>query len=585
MPDAPFDETLTHEPIEGAPVRAAARDRAAGGLAAGDTIGRYEIRERLGAGGMGEVYRARDPDLDREVAIKILRAAADGSQPSEVQQQRLLREAQAMARLSHPNIVSVYDVGTFRGRVFIAMEMVRGGTLRSLVADRTRSWRDRLAALIDAGRGLAEAHAAGVVHRDFKPDNVLISATGRAQVADFGLARGSSELETTFAPGAAASGGQLTTTLTRTGAIMGTPAYMSPEQHAGQSADTRSDQFSFAVAAYEALYGQRPFDGDDLPSLGKAVRSGAIEPPPADSAVPSEIFRALSRALQPAPEDRYPSLAPLLAALEQAAAPPRSRRPLVAGALALVVLAGVGVALFALGRDGGSRASEVDRAAEPSAAVAGAGSASRAALDAAVERYRLDLQACFEAEWRTDPLATGTVALAFEVRSSGSVANVRALDRAGIRDTVLDCMRIRVQLWRLPSTGAAEPVPMVIPFAMVPPAAAGIVALDDGSYEVDARVLTRVVEDSDVLFAGARVVPSLRNGEPNGFKLYSIQAGSIFEAIGLQNGDTVLGANGKPLATSADLMTAYAELKDAAEIRLSIVRKGEPRELSYRLRR
>ena len=197
-------------------------------------VDRYEIRRRLGEGGMGVVYAAYDPELDREVAIKLLRLhAADGDTlPART---RLLREAQAMARLAHPNVVTVYDVGEWHEQVFIAME-IAGGTLRAWQDG--RPWREVVAMYRDAARGLAAAHAAGLVHRDFKPDNVLIGHDGRVRVTDFGLARAAGEPGERAEVGAAMSG-MLGTPLTETGTVMGTPAYMAPEQIAAAPRSTR----------------------------------------------------------------------------------------------------------------------------------------------------------------------------------------------------------------------------------------------------------------------------------------------------------------------------------------------------------
>ncbi|MFY0536379.1 serine/threonine-protein kinase [Nannocystis pusilla] len=202
--------------------------------------------KQLGAGGMGTVYKAYDPDLDRTVAIKLLHGAAVGEARA-----RMIREAQAMAKLSHPNVVPVFDVGAHReDQVFIAMDLVEGTDLRQWMATRPR-WTEVVDVFAQAGAGLAAAHAVGLVHRDFKPDNVLLStdaATGklRAQVADFGLARRDEEHESPVRAAESASSSALDTQITRYGAIVGTPAYMSPEQHAGVAVDPRTDQFSFA---------------------------------------------------------------------------------------------------------------------------------------------------------------------------------------------------------------------------------------------------------------------------------------------------------------------------------------------------
>ncbi|HVY40594.1 MAG TPA: serine/threonine-protein kinase [Polyangia bacterium] len=343
------------------------------GLSKGATVGRYVVLGLLGRGGMGEVYAAYDPDLDRKIALKLLRAR--GGNDDADGRTRLLREAQAIARLSHPNVVVVFDVGTFRESVFIAMEFVEGHTLGYWIEAQNRSWREVLEVYIAAGRGLAAAHAAGLVHRDFKPDNVMITKSGQVRVMDFGLAReqgapaespGPGQLAADVAAQAAAlaetfesgldtdataklgggpgeapatgSGGYLKLKLTQTGAMLGTPAYMAPEQFAGIGGDARTDQFSFCVALYEGLYRQRPFAGTNALALMANVVAGAINDPPPDARVPTWIRKILLRGLSTSPEQRFPSMAALLAALAQDPAA-RRRRWLGAAAGLLVLLA------------------------------------------------------------------------------------------------------------------------------------------------------------------------------------------------------------------------------------------------------
>jgi eukaryotic-like serine/threonine-protein kinase len=214
-------------------------------------VGRYQLCEELGAGAMGVVYRARDPRLDRAIAIKLVRHG--GATPAG--SARLLREAQAMARLCHPNVVPIFDVGPAGGAVFLAMPLLEGGTLRSWLSDRPRSVDAILDRFVAAGRGLAAAHGAGLVHRDFKPDNVLLDADGEVHVGDFGLARLAGD-----EPGSVEPADELSVDeLTRTGAVVGTPPYMAPEQLRGLPIDARADQFSFCVALWEAIFGERPF--------------------------------------------------------------------------------------------------------------------------------------------------------------------------------------------------------------------------------------------------------------------------------------------------------------------------------------
>lgn len=293
------------------------------------TLLRYELLGTLGAGGTGVVYEAFDPQLERPVAIKLLRPDRDDPEAHA----RLVREGKTLARLSHPNIVQVHDVGyrvhdNGTREVFIVMELVPGQTL----AERLRGcegWRTRLQWLLQAGRGLEAAHALGLVHRDFKPSNVVVDDHDRVRVLDFGLACEASldhdETDNDHA-----------TALTRTGTIRGTPAYMAPEQHRGEVGDARSDQFAFGVALYEALHGARPYEGDTLTALHQAKRAGPPHRP--RRGLPGYVHRALRRALAPHPEDRFASMTELLHALDVARH--RRRRTLAVTTLGAVVLAG-----------------------------------------------------------------------------------------------------------------------------------------------------------------------------------------------------------------------------------------------------
>jgi tetratricopeptide (TPR) repeat protein len=301
-------------------------------VARGEHIARYVVLEHVGAGGMGVVYAAYDPELDRKVAIKLLQGDEGESQGS-LGRARLLREAQALARLTHPNVVAVHDVGTWQGRVFVAMEFVHGTTLGRWLAARPRSPREIVGVFVQAGEGLQAAHTAGLLHRDFKPDNVMIGEDGRVRVLDFGLARTAGatplDVEPTGPDGRDRSdrGSRLDSRLTRTGAMAGTPAYMAPEQHRGGELDARTDQFSFCVALWESLCGERPFGGNDRISLVLAVCSGQRRAIPASVSIPPRWRRALERGLSVAPEDRFASMAELLAELTASS----RRAPLAVG--------------------------------------------------------------------------------------------------------------------------------------------------------------------------------------------------------------------------------------------------------------
>jgi eukaryotic-like serine/threonine-protein kinase len=307
----------------------------AAALKAGELVGEsFRIEATIGAGGMGVVYRARDLELDRPVAIKVRSGTTRDGDIA-----RMLREAKVMAQLSHPNIVTVYEVGTHGGpdRIFIAMEYVDAGSIRAWLKQAPRSWREIVDVFSQAGRGLAAAHALGLVHRDFKPDNVLVDRTGRARVADFGVAR----LAETGAPAAdlhSLETSSLGERLTRTGASVGTPAYMAPEQFLGGEIGPAADQFAFCVSLHEALWGQRPFGGRDVNELIAAVALERVVTPKTGD-VPTWVRRVVLRGLRAAPEDRWPSMHAVVAAL---ARDPAERRRRLAFAGAALVATGAG---------------------------------------------------------------------------------------------------------------------------------------------------------------------------------------------------------------------------------------------------
>lgn len=314
-------------------------------------IGRHEVLRKLGAGGMGVVFEAHDPELDRRIAIKLIRPDPGGTRASETSRGRLMREAQAMAKVSHRNVITVYDVGAFQDRVYIAMEFVQGMTLYAW-SQRPRAWRETLEVYLQAAEGLHAAHEVGLVHRDFKPHNVMLGDDGVVRVLDFGLARASAGDDTVDSqpePSAVSGSGldthdsraRLDSKLTRTGAMIGTPAYMSPEQIQGQPADARSDQFSFCVSVWEALFGQRPFVGKSLAEISLAVLEGDITPPPPAraKAVPSWVREVLERGLEDAPAQRFDSMASLAAALRDDPVARRNRRWLALGGVAVAGLA------------------------------------------------------------------------------------------------------------------------------------------------------------------------------------------------------------------------------------------------------
>ena len=305
-------------------------------LRRGATVGRYVVLGVLGGGGMGVVYAAYDPELDRKVALKLVYGEEEEGRD------RLMREAQAMAQLAHPNVVGVHGVEHASDRDFLVMEYVAGTTLREWLQSRARSSRDILTVFVDAGRGLAAAHAVGVVHRDFKPDNVLIDESGRVRVTDFGLARRIAEAQTGAAEAGLASDAALFTTVTRTGTVVGTPAYMAPEQHTGGEIDGRTDQFAYCVALYEALYGRRPFSGRTLAELKAAVLAGRLETPPGNPAVSARVRRVVTTGLAVSSKARFGSMTELLA--ELASSNRRTRLWLLPAAIVATAVAGFAIA-------------------------------------------------------------------------------------------------------------------------------------------------------------------------------------------------------------------------------------------------
>ena len=308
-------------------------------LPRGTEVGRYVVLGQLGAGGMGVVYAAYDPELDRKVALKLVREEATRAPETSDGRTRLLREAQALARLNHPNVVAVHDVGTFADRVYLAMEHVEGLTLRSWV-QAGRAWPELLRVLVAAGRGLAAGHAAGLVHRDVKPDNIMIGVDGRVRVMDFGLARATGTRVAAPPVELPAQSERLSLSVTRTGSVMGTPAYMAPEQWAGKEADARSDQFAYGVMVWEALFGERPFAGETLSVLAPKVLRGEVRSPPQGHGAPGWLRRAVMRALAAEPGQRWPDMARMLAALERGRG--RARRAWISAGCVALVVAGAG---------------------------------------------------------------------------------------------------------------------------------------------------------------------------------------------------------------------------------------------------
>jgi tetratricopeptide (TPR) repeat protein len=463
-----------------------------------ERLGRYVVLDRLGAGGMGVVYAAYDPELDRKVAIKVVKhvSAEAGA--------RLQREAQAMARLVHRNVVVVFDAGSVDDEVFVAMELVEGVTLRRWLAARAARWREIVAMFGQTGDGLAAAHAAGIVHRDFKPENVLVGADGVPRVADFGLAR--TQTDEGDAAGTTTPGGG--TLVTHAGARLGTPAYMAPEQQRGAAVTPAADQYAFCVSLYEALYGARPSDDQD-----RGPRA----------AVPARIRRVVLRGLAERPEERWPSMAALLAALRHD--PARRWRWAALGAVTL----GLGAtAVVAAGRagapgpppcanvaaaatqvwDGAARA-RVERALAPAPARTALASL-EAALDGWTARWqRARTEACVATRearaYSGDVLDRRTACLEREL------ADVRALVEVAAEPSPTLFDRVPELTARLPDLGRCEANAVL--GAHIPPpgpdAAARVGQVRDGLSRV--RALTAAGRYEEALPRAEELVQASRS--------------------------------------------------------------------------
>ena len=339
------DDTVTSPHAGGGPGRTEP-GRPGSLLGRGQVVGRYVVLAKLGAGGMGVVYAAYDPDLDRKVALKMLLERGVASHDARA---RLLREAQALAKFSHPEIVAIHDVGVHAAGVWLAMEFVAGQTLGAWAKQAPRRWPEIVEVMLAAGRGVAAAHAAGLVHRDLKPDNIMVGDDGRVRVMDFGLTRAESGFDPEAIDPAPVEPESerpredlLVTPLTQHGSLLGTPAYMAPEQFAGVATITAAaDQFSFCVTLWQLLYGQRPFAGDSVMALAAAVLAGELQAPPAGKRVPAWLRKLVERGLASEPSARWPSMEALLDALARGQT--RARRRGVGLAIGVAGLIGAGV--------------------------------------------------------------------------------------------------------------------------------------------------------------------------------------------------------------------------------------------------
>jgi serine/threonine-protein kinase len=486
---------VSAEPVAPAPPSA--------GIRRGDAFGRFLIVDRLGEGAMGVVLAAHDPNLDRKVAIKVLRP---GPRRSDRDRARLVREAQAMAKLSHLNVVAVHEVGVAGDQVFVVMEHVVGRTLRAWLAEQPRSLREIVDLFLQAGRGLAAAHQAGFVHRDFKPDNVIVGDDGRARVTDFGLAsviegvegRGAGGVEAegarqADAEGAAARPNQRPAPLTSTGAVLGTPAYMAPEQHEGRAVDARADQFAFAVALYEALYGDRPFAGKTYEDLRAAVLAGAPREAPRQARVPAWLRAVLLRGLRVDPDERYPSMDALLAALEKDPVAARWRAARIVGIAAVAGLAIVGLVR------GSTRDARVCEGAEERLAPAWNESVKRVVRGAMLATGRPGAEDTYQRVERIfDERARSWAAMYTE---SCEATNVRGEQSAALLDLRTQCLDRRLkEMGALAAIFARGPDPAVLDRAVQ-----SLLSLPDLEVCADASALSAAIPPPADPSARARI--------------------------------------------------------------------------------
>ncbi|MBZ0236397.1 MAG: protein kinase [Deltaproteobacteria bacterium] len=543
-------------------------------LRAGDVLERYEIVGVLGAGGMGRVYRARDPDLNRDLAIKVLRRS-DGGGGSGGLERRLLREAQAMAKLSHPNLATVYDVGTFDGEVFIAFELVDGPTLGAW-ARAGHTVAERLGALVAAGRGLEAAHSAGVIHRDFKPDNVLVGRDGVVKVVDFGLARGVGDARAE--PGAVRSD-ELAVDLTQTGSILGTPAYMAPEQHHGMVADARADQFGFAVTAWEVLHGERPFRGSSITALAAAICSGDITPPPPNRDVTPAVEAVLRRALEVEPDRRYPDMTALLAALAPppTITPPRSvwrdwRVAAISFGMVLIALGAVYVGYVT------NRVTETKPETTPDPKATGPLAGIRAVLLA--KRHEVD--ECYDrAQMQRLELPAGTVKLSVDLSATGTVVSTKIVsDDFDGELGIASCVAARTLAMTFPAPPGGNGAGFTYPFHFEPRTFE--LERTDDDFTLSAPVwdwwLSRLHATGG---AGAQLVPTERDGKQIGYKLFAIEKASLPALLGFENGDTVTHVNGHALDSATAFPRMLPELMSAKRIEVRLTRRAKPVTLAF----
>lgn len=492
-------------------------------------IGRYKVLERVGAGAMGSVYTALDEELERKIAVKLLRAN------DETSARRMYIEAKALAKLAHPNVVTVHEVSQHDGQVFVAMEYVEGQTLSEWLATGPTG-PQVLHIFAQAARGLQAAHDADIVHRDFKPDNVLVGRDGRVRVLDFGLARATGEALTGLVDDPDAVVALDRATLTRTGMLAGTPGYMAPEQFLGGRVDARADQFAFCAALHEALWGERPYSGDNLGELATAVLGGdrtLFRSGPGRSKPITKFSKQRLRGLQTVIERglstqvsrRFDDMTQIALLLEQPAAGRSVFKTVAIAISGVFVLGGLTCKMLVL-----------ESADDPGTAQSGQYLEAQGYKEAAetfLENTRIERSAVVLKAVELEPAAPtqGPSCAAGSYADNG------------------DCVDLG---W--------DPE---------------LVQCNASGCEIPKWLLTAMLTHRDASRRQARLVPTLRNGKTVGYKVFGVRANSLPQRLGLESGDLLLNINGHALTTIEAIPQGLKAGLDAGRIELNFRRKGE----------
>jgi len=568
------------------------------------SIGRYEVLARIGSGAMGTVYRAKDPSLDREVAVKVLHRS------DEMYSARMRIEAKALAKLSHPNVVTVHEVGTEDGQLFVAMEFVQGRTLQAWLED--PSGPSLLDVFAQAAEGLQAAHDASIVHRDFKPENVMVGDDGRVRVLDFGMARSPGGPLLQEVEGATESLQVLEPAITRTGMLAGTPSYMAPEQFEGSRVDARADQFAFCISLHEAIWGVRPFAGDTMAELAASVLRGhttLFEEEPRITLAPHQIdaVRAvIQRGLATDPEGRFPSIRELserLRCVPEVAMPskrPGSRSPRIGFAGAALGVGASGFLLFLSPRRDDTT-QHVSEAAVHDIDVINqcqgwvefsVGPKDKPSLDAETHRLESGQTKKFAISaadmlWlrngdgsfgsgvgSSDPGSSFIIGpTCAEISAGSGSAQLVAAQAAALRRAAKD--RTGCGLGTDLKNGVCVAVgwdPRFVDCSQTP-------------CSVNRAVFFGVRGAPSPLMKQVRAVPMSEGGEQIGFKLFGVRKNTAPRMVGLETGDVLVAVNGIRLtSTASDLESALTdEVRHAKTLKVEFRRGGEAKTLEVSL--